>query len=224
MKQHTIYQRKSTKKIGLRSAHLTIIILLTIILPFNNNNTPPGAGHRVVVEGLSSQSVRPLRGLAGEARSRPGVTVAGGPRGPIGYGRGPRALYRAILVKIITCLGRVAYVSMAVSPTLPSRCSCWAAARSEAHAIPRGHERREPAGRGTSSTRGWRGSGTVGLRLQDDMELALAVRRRWWWRRPGRGRVRVDSVRDGVLLVPLCSGRLPVIMQRQVLQSCTESV
>ena len=48
-----------------------------------------------------------------------------------------------------------------------------------AHAIPRGHERREPAGRGTSSTRGWRGSGNVGLRLQDDMELALAVRRRW---------------------------------------------
>ena len=38
-----------------------------------------GAGHRVVVEGLSSQSVRPLRGLTGEARSRPGVTVAGGP-------------------------------------------------------------------------------------------------------------------------------------------------
>ena len=45
----------------------------------NNNNTPLGAGHRVVVEGLSSQSVRPLRGLTGEARSRPGVTVAGGP-------------------------------------------------------------------------------------------------------------------------------------------------
>ena len=45
----------------------------------NNNNTPPGAGHRVVVEGLSSQSVRPLRGLTAEARSRPGVTVAGGP-------------------------------------------------------------------------------------------------------------------------------------------------
>ena len=60
----------------------------------NHNNPPPGAGHRVVVEGLSSQSVRPLRGLTGEARSRPGVTVAGGPRGPIGYGRGPRALYR----------------------------------------------------------------------------------------------------------------------------------
>ena len=36
--------------------------------------TPPGAGHRVVVEGLSSQSVRPFRGLTGEARSRPGVT------------------------------------------------------------------------------------------------------------------------------------------------------
>ena len=34
-----------------------------------------------MVEGLSSQSVRPLRGLTGEARSRPGVTVAGGPRG-----------------------------------------------------------------------------------------------------------------------------------------------
>ena len=63
-------------------------------------------------------------------------------------------------------------------------------------------ERREPTGRGTSSTRGWRGSGTIGLRRQDDMEVALAVRRRWWWRRPGRGRVRVDSVRDGVLLVP----------------------
>ena len=49
------------------------------LIPDNNNNTPPGAGHRVVVEGLSSQSVRPLRGLTGEARSRPGVTVAGGP-------------------------------------------------------------------------------------------------------------------------------------------------
>ena len=47
----------------------------------NSNNNPPGAGHRVVVEGLSSQSVRPLRGLTGEARSRSGVTVAGGPRG-----------------------------------------------------------------------------------------------------------------------------------------------
>ena len=47
----------------------------------HNHHTPPGAGHRVVVEGLSSQSVRPLRGLTGEARSRPGVTVAGGPRG-----------------------------------------------------------------------------------------------------------------------------------------------
>ena len=32
-----------------------------------------------MVEGLSSQSVRPLRGLTGEARSRPRVTVAGGP-------------------------------------------------------------------------------------------------------------------------------------------------
>ena len=45
----------------------------------NSNNNPPGAGHRVVVEGLSSQSVRPLWRLTGEARSRPGVTVAGGP-------------------------------------------------------------------------------------------------------------------------------------------------
>ena len=43
------------------------------------HNTPPGAGHRVVVEGLSSQSVRLVWGLTGEARSRPGVTVAGGP-------------------------------------------------------------------------------------------------------------------------------------------------
>ena len=76
-----------------------------------------------------------------------------------------------------------------------------------AHAIPR-----EPAGRGTSSTRGWRGSGTIGLRRQDDMEVALAVRRRWWWRRQGRGRVRVATYR----------GRLPVIMQRQVLQSCVD--
>ena len=32
-----------------------------------------------------------------EARSQPGVTVAGGPRGPIGYGREPRALHRAIV-------------------------------------------------------------------------------------------------------------------------------
>ena len=46
------------------------------------------------------------------------------------------------------------------------------------------------------------GVGVGRLRRQDDMEVALAVRRRWWWRRPGRGRVRVDSVRDGVLLVP----------------------
>ena len=42
---------------------------------------PPGAGRRVVAEGLSSQLVRPLWGLTGETRSRPGVTVAGGPRG-----------------------------------------------------------------------------------------------------------------------------------------------
>ena len=47
----------------------------------HNHHTPPGAGRRVVAEGLNSQSVRPLWGLTGEARSRPGVTVAGGPRG-----------------------------------------------------------------------------------------------------------------------------------------------
>ena len=47
----------------------------------NHHQPPPGASHRVVVEGLSGQSVRPLWGLTGEARSRPGVTVAGGPRG-----------------------------------------------------------------------------------------------------------------------------------------------
>ena len=34
-----------------------------------------------VAEGLSSQLVRPLWGLTGETRSRPGVTVAGGHRG-----------------------------------------------------------------------------------------------------------------------------------------------
>ena len=34
-----------------------------------------------MAEGLSSQLVRPLWGLTGETRSRPGVTVAGGPRG-----------------------------------------------------------------------------------------------------------------------------------------------
>ena len=34
-----------------------------------------------VAEGLSSLLVRPLWGLTGEARSQPGVTVAGGPRG-----------------------------------------------------------------------------------------------------------------------------------------------
>ena len=49
--------------------------------------------------GLVASRSDPFRGLTGEARSRPGVTVAGGPRGPIGYGRGPRALHRAILVK-----------------------------------------------------------------------------------------------------------------------------
>ena len=36
----------------------------------NNTQQQPGAGHRVVVEGLSSQSVRPFRGLTGEARSQ----------------------------------------------------------------------------------------------------------------------------------------------------------
>ena len=63
----------------------------------NHNNPPPGAGHRVVAEGLSSQSVRPLRGLTGEARSRPGA----------GQGSPLRVapLYRAILVKLITFLG-----------------------------------------------------------------------------------------------------------------------
>ena len=50
------------------------------------------------------------------------VTVAGGPRGPIGYGRGPRALYRAILVKVITSSGVVSYATVAVSF---HRCSSW---------------------------------------------------------------------------------------------------
>ena len=47
----------------------------------HNHHLPPGAGRRVVAEGLSSQLVRPFWGLTGETRSRPGVTVAGGPRG-----------------------------------------------------------------------------------------------------------------------------------------------
>ena len=46
----------------------------------HHHHPPPGAGRRVVAEGLSSQLVRPLWGLTGETRSRPGVTVAGGPR------------------------------------------------------------------------------------------------------------------------------------------------
>ena len=46
------------------------------------------------------------------------------------------------------------------------------------------------------------GVGVGRLRRQDDIEEALAVRQRAWWRRPGRARVRLDSVRDGVLLVP----------------------
>ena len=47
----------------------------------SNGKTPPsplGAGHRVVVDGLSNCEDSYL---TGEARSRPGVTVAGGPRG-----------------------------------------------------------------------------------------------------------------------------------------------
>ena len=44
---------------------------------------PPGSGRRVVAEGLSSQLVRPEWGLTGETRSRPGVTVAVGPRGSV---------------------------------------------------------------------------------------------------------------------------------------------
>ena len=36
--RHTFSRRKSTKKKSLRSAHLTIIILFRIILPFNNDN------------------------------------------------------------------------------------------------------------------------------------------------------------------------------------------
>ena len=50
-------------------------------MSLNNNNNSSSSNNnnnRVVVEWLSSQSVRPLRVLTGEARSRPGVTVAGG--------------------------------------------------------------------------------------------------------------------------------------------------
>ena len=47
------------------------------------------------------------------------------------------------------------------------------------------------------------GAGVGRQRHQGDIEEALAVRRRRWLRREReRGRVRVDSVRDGVLLVP----------------------
>ena len=74
---------------GFSACHTTNTTHTTRHQLHNNTNThhthhhhhhhpPPGAGHRVVVEGLSSQSVRPLWGLTGEARSRPGVTVAGG--------------------------------------------------------------------------------------------------------------------------------------------------
>ena len=50
----------------------------------------PGAGH--LCRGGRAQY---LSGFAPgrEARSQPGVTVAGGPRSPIGCERGPRALY-----------------------------------------------------------------------------------------------------------------------------------
>ena len=67
---------------------LSLILVLTSPPP--PPPPPPGAGRRVVAEGLSSQSVRPLWGLTGETRSRPGVTVAGGPRDP--PLRGPAAV------------------------------------------------------------------------------------------------------------------------------------
>ena len=49
-----------------------------VALAWYSRGRPPCRG------GLSSQSVRPSQGLTGEARSRPGVTVAGGPRGSAG--------------------------------------------------------------------------------------------------------------------------------------------
>ena len=54
----------------------------------SRRGSSPGAGHL----GRGGEAWYPS-GLApdGEARSQPGVTVAGGPRGPIGYGRGPHS-------------------------------------------------------------------------------------------------------------------------------------
>ena len=60
-----------------------------------------------MVEGLSSQSVRPLRGLTGEAKSRPGVTVAGvAPGVPLGMGGDPEPCTEYTAVNNYICLGR----------------------------------------------------------------------------------------------------------------------
>ena len=61
--------------------------------------------------------------LAGKRGASPGVTVAGCPRGPIGYGRGPRALYRGIMRSTYILVGLDTYVSNAVSAPCSS-CTC----------------------------------------------------------------------------------------------------
>ena len=94
---------------------MTVVMWIYTLIASSEQH-PSGAGHRVVVEGLSSQSVRPLRGLTGEARSRPGVTVAGG----------PMPCTERYWSKLLHRLGRVAYVSDAASaspPTLSTKSS-----------------------------------------------------------------------------------------------------
>ena len=74
------------------------------------------------------------------------------------------------------------------------------------HAIPRGR----------AAAAGWRGSGLFAP--QDDIEEALVLAA------AGEGQRTCGQCTRWRASCSTCSGRLPVIMQRQVLQYCTESV
>ena len=101
------------------------IHLPSSLTPFrnnNNNNNPLRSGHRVVVEGLSICQDSHLTGKQGAGQGSPSR---------------PHALFRAILVNIIALSRARAYTTVAVSPRSSTLRLC-AFSGQETHAIPRG--------------------------------------------------------------------------------------
>ena len=148
----------------------------------HQHHPPPGAGRRVVAEGLSSQLVRPFWGLTGETRSRPGVTVAGGPRGLQGQRAGSADGRHSF--------GSCCPEDVAVRCRPPS-----------GESTPRGPQSPVQSERRTllHQSRAASGSPKVGSRM------AWVVgwrRRRWWWRESGAVLGQVSTLASGVRMDP----------------------